>query len=95
MVDLKQSLDQLQEKLQLLIKRYGTLEKQYQQQSLDLLKQENQNKDLAKQLKESRFEFTASMMHKSELNPMEKEKWVKQIDQYIKEIDTAIKNLNP
>ena len=34
-------------------------------------------------------------MHQFEMNPADKEKWVKQIDQYIKEIDTAIKNLNP
>jgi hypothetical protein len=39
--------------------------------------------------------LTASRMHQSEMNPADKEKWVKQIDQYIKEIDTAIKNLNP
>jgi len=46
-------------------------------------------------LNASKHQLTASMMHTSEMNPADKEKWVKQIDQYIKEIDTAIKNLNP
>jgi hypothetical protein len=41
------------------------------------------------------LKLAASMMRPSDMNSMDKEKWVKQIDQYIKEIDTAIKNLNP
>jgi cob(I)alamin adenosyltransferase len=95
MVDLKLSLAHLQEKLQLLIKQYGVMDKENQQLKLALSKQENQSKNLAEQLKEAQLQLTASMMRPSEVNSIDKEKWVKQIDQYIKEIDTAIKNLNP
>jgi len=95
MVDLKLSLAQLQEKLQLLIKQYGVMDKENQQLKLTITKQENQSKHLAEQLKETQLKLAASMMRPSDMNSMDKEKWVKQIDQYIKEIDTAIKNLNP
>jgi len=95
MVDLKLSLAHLQEKLQLLIKQYGVMDKENQQLKLALSKQENQSRNLAEQLKEAQLQLTASMMRPSEMNSIDKEKWVKQIDQYIKEIDTAIKNLNP
>lgn len=95
MLALKLSLTQLQEKLQLLIKQYGLLDKENQQLKASLAKQENKNKELLDQLNASKHQLAASMMHKAEMNPAEKEKWVKQIDQYIKEIDTAIKNLNP
>ena len=50
---------------------------------------------ISEQLKEAQLKLTASMMRPSEMNSIDKEKWEKQIDQYIKEIDTAIKNLNP
>jgi len=95
MLALKSSLEQLQEKLQLLIKQYGVLDKENQQLKASLTKQENKNSELLEQLNASKHQLTASMMHTSEMNPADKEKWVKQIDQYIKEIDTAIKNLNP
>jgi predicted nuclease with TOPRIM domain len=95
MLALKTSLEQLQEKLQLLIKQYGVLDKENQQLKASLTKQENKNSELLEQLNASKHQLTASMMHTSEMNPADKEKWVKQIDQYIKEIDTAIKNLNP
>jgi predicted nuclease with TOPRIM domain len=95
MLALKLSLEQLQEKLQLLIKQYGVLDKENQQLKASLTKQENKNSELLEQLNVSKHQLTASMMHTSEMNPADKEKWVKQIDQYIKEIDTAIKNLNP
>lgn len=95
MLALKLSLEQLQEKLPLLIKQYGVLDKENQQLKASLNKQENKNKELLEQLNASKHQLNASMRHTSEMNPADKEKWVKQIDQYIKEIDTAIKNLNP
>lgn len=95
MLALKLSLEQLQEKLQLLIKQYGVLNKENQQLKATLAKQENKNMELMDQLNVSKHQLAASMIQKSEMNPADKEKWVKQIDQYIKEIDAAIKNLNP
>lgn len=95
MIALKKSLEQLQEKLQLLIKQYGILEKENQQLQLSLSKQENKNKEMSAQLNASKHQLTVSRMQKSDMSPLDKEKWVSQIDQYIKEIDTAIKNLNP
>jgi hypothetical protein len=35
------------------------------------------------------------MVSKGSMNEEEKQKWVKKIDQYIKEIDHSINNLNP
>ena len=95
MLALKLSLEQLQEKLPLLIRKYSVLDKENQQLKASLNKQENKHKELLEQLNASKHQLTASMMHPAEMHPADKEKWVKQIDQYIKEIDTAIKNLNP
>jgi len=95
MLALKLSLEQLQEKLQLLIKQYGVLDKENQHLKASLTKQENKNKELLEQLNTSKHQLTASMMHPTDMDPADKVKWVKQIDLYIKEIDTAIKNLNP
>lgn len=95
MLSLQLSLEKLQEKLQLLIKQYGLLDKENQQLKASLIKQENKNKELVEQLNAAKHQLTASMIPKTEMNPADKEKWGKQIDQYIKEIDTAIKNLNP
>jgi hypothetical protein len=39
--------------------------------------------------------MTATLLSKAALDPAEKEKWLKQIDQYLKEIDNCITNLNP
>ena len=46
MLALKLSLEQLQEKLQLLIKQYGVLDKENQHLKASLTKQENKNKEL-------------------------------------------------
>jgi hypothetical protein len=50
---------------------------------------------LQQKLVEEQSKLAATMMNHSEMNPAEKEKMVHKIDQYIKEIDSAIKNLNP
>ena len=46
-------------------------------------------------MKDEQAQWAASMVNKANMDPVEKEKWVKKIDQYIKEIDASIKNLNP
>jgi predicted nucleic acid-binding Zn-ribbon protein len=95
MIDLRPSLSLLQEKLQLLLKRLASLEKEHQQLQAQVAKKEEQVQDLQQKLLEEQSKLAAAMMNHSEMNPAEKEKMVHKIDQYIKEIDTAIKNLNP
>ena len=68
MLALKLSLEQLQEKLQLLIKQYGVLDKENQQLKAAVTKQENKNKELLEQLNASKHQLTASRMHQSEMN---------------------------
>lgn len=95
MVDLKSSLTLLQEKVQLLIKRHALLEKENQQLKISLERQENLAMMLEDKFKEKENQLTAMRLNQSDMNPVEKEKMIKKIDQYIKEIDNSIKNLNP
>lgn len=95
MVDLIASLSRLQEKLQLLLKQHIALEKEHQQLKAHLMQQTKLNQQLDVQLKEAQAQLTASLMNKGSMDSTEKAKWVKQIDQYIKEIDNSINNLNP
>ena len=95
MVDLNTSLSLLQEKVQLLLKQHAALEKEHQQLKNTLSQQAQRSVELEAQLKAGQAQLTASLMNKSAMDPAEKEKWVKQIDQYLKEIDSCINNLNP
>ena len=85
----------MQEKVQLLIKRHTLLEKENLQLKGSLEQQKNLSMMLEDTLKEKENQLTAMRLNQSEMNPVEKEKMIKKIDQYIKEIDHSIKNLNP
>jgi dsDNA-specific endonuclease/ATPase MutS2 len=95
MANLNDSILSLQEKLTLLLKRFAQLEKENQQLKAALVQQKESTQLLEKQLKDEQAQWAASMVNKANMDPAEKEKWVKKIDQYIKEIDASIKNLNP
>ena len=95
MANLNDSILSLQEKLTLLLKRFAQLEKENQQLKAALVQQKESTQLLEKQLKDEQAHWAASMVNKANMDPAEKEKWVKKIDQYIKEIDASIKNLNP
>lgn len=95
MANLNDSILSLQEKLQLLLKRFALLEKENQQLKLSLTHQKEAAQLLEKQLKEGQTQWAASMVNKANMDPVEKDKLIKKIDQYIKEIDASIKNLNP
>jgi chromosome segregation ATPase len=95
MLDINPSLKTLQEKLQLLIKHVNALEKENQQLKNTLVNHKEQQSNLELQLKQSQADLTAAMVSKGSMNEEEKQKWVKKIDQYIKEIDHSINNLNP
>ncbi len=95
MVDLNNALSLLQEKLQLLLKQHAALEKEHQQLKQSLIQQTQLTKQLEGQLKDGKAQMTATLLSKAALDPAEKEKWLKQIDQYLKEIDNCITNLNP
>jgi chromosome segregation ATPase len=96
MVNLKTSIGQLQEKLSALLKLYAQLEKENQQLKASLAQQTNLNQTLSEQVREGQSQLTAALMNQgASMDPAEKAKLVKKIDQYIKEIDHSIHNLNP
>jgi uncharacterized protein YlxW (UPF0749 family) len=95
MLNLQTSLQGLQEKLQVLIKNYVAMEKENQQLKAKLSQAQENQDQLANQLKELETKLAAASMRQSNMDPADKAKWIKQIDQYIKEIDHSIQNLNP
>lgn len=96
MVNLKSAIGQLQEKLTALLKQYAHLEKENQQLKANLLQQTNLNQELSQKVVEGQSQLTAALMNQgATMDPAEKAKLVKKIDQYIKEIDHSLHNLNP
>jgi hypothetical protein len=89
MVDIASSLTNLQDKLQLLLKRTALMEKENLQLKASL------NKELMEQVQEGKSKIAAAMVNTASMQPSDKEALIKKVDHYIKEIDTAIKNLNP
>ncbi|MEN9697159.1 MAG: hypothetical protein RLZ56_580 [Bacteroidota bacterium] len=96
MVDLHNSIAQLQEKLAALLKQYAHLEKENQQLKSTIEQQSAQNQELELSIKQGQAQLTAALMNQGAgMDPAEKAILVKKIDQYIKEIDHSINNLNP
>ena len=95
MVDIASSLTNLQEKIQLLLKRTALIEKENLQLKASLSKEQNLVKDLMEQVQEGKSKIAAAMVNTASMQPSDKEALIKKVDHYIKEIDTAIKNLNP
>jgi hypothetical protein len=95
MVDIATSLANLQDKLQLLLKRSALIEKENLQLKASLTKEQNLVKELMEQVQEGKSKIAAAMVNTASMQPTDKAALVKKVDQYIKEIDTAIKNLNP
>ena len=95
MVDIASSLTNLQDKLQLLLKRAALMEKENIQLKASLTKEQNLVKELMEQVQEGKSKIAAAMVNTASMQPTDKEALIKKVDHYIKEIDTAIKNLNP
>ncbi len=95
MVDIATSLANLQDKLQLLLKRTALIEKENLQLKASLTKEQNLVKELMEQVQEGKSKIAAAMVNTASMQPTDKAALVKKVDHYIKEIDTAIKNLNP
>ena len=95
MVDIAGSLANLQDKLQLLLKRTALIEKENLQLKASLTKEQNLVKELMEQVQEGKSKIAAAMVNTASMQPTDKAALVKKVDHYIKEIDTAIKNLNP
>jgi hypothetical protein len=60
-----------------------------------LTKEQNLVKELMEQVQEGKSKIAAAMVNTASMQPTNKAALVKKVDHYIKEIDTAIKNLNP
>ena len=87
---------QLQEKLSALLKQYAHMEKENQQLKATVAQQLAVQQDLEAKVKEGQAQLTAAQMNQAaSMDPAEKAKLVKKIDQYLKEIDHSINNLNP
>jgi predicted nuclease with TOPRIM domain len=96
MSDLQTALLGLQEKLQALIKRQLVLEKENHQLKGTLEEQLNVIAQLENELKKEQAALiTAQMRPAQEMDPAEKAALNKKIDDFIKEIDHCIQNLNP
>ena len=95
MVDIASSLTNLQDKLQLLLKRTALIEKENLQLKANLTKEQNHVKELMNEVQQGKSKITAAMVNTASMQPTDKEALIKKVDHYIKEIDTAIKNLNP
>ena len=95
MVDIASSLTNLQDKLQLLLKRAALIEKENLQLKASLNKEQNHVKELMDEVQQGKSKIAAAMVNTASMQPTDKEALIKKVDHYIKEIDTAIKNLNP
>ncbi len=95
MVDIATSLTNLQDKLQLLLKRAALIEKENLQLKASLNKEQNHVKELMDEVQEGKSKIAAAMVNTASMQPTDKAALIKKVDHYIKEIDTAIKNLNP
>ncbi len=95
MVDIASSLTNLQDKLQLLLKRAALMEKENMQLKASLNKEQNHVKALMDEVQQGKSKIAAAMVNTASMQPTDKEALIKKVDHYIKEIDTAIKNLNP
>ncbi|MEY3057108.1 MAG: hypothetical protein RL548_108 [Bacteroidota bacterium] len=95
MVDIASSLTNLQEKIQLLLKRAALMEKENMQLKASLNKEQNHVKELMDEVQQGKSKIAAAMVNTASMQPTDKEALIKKVDHYIKEIDTAIKNLNP
>ena len=96
MSDLQTALSGLQEKLQALLKRQLALEKENHQLKGTLEQQQQLIGQLETELKnEQAALITAQMRPAQQMDPSEKAALNKKIDDFIKEIDHCIQNLNP
>jgi peptidoglycan hydrolase CwlO-like protein len=96
MSDLQTALSGLQEKLQALLKRQLALEKENLHLKGTLEGQQQMIAQLENELKnEQAALITAQMRPAQQMDPAEKAALNKKIDDFIKEIDHCIQNLNP
>jgi len=96
MSDLQTALLGLQEKLQILLKRQLALEKENHQLKGSLEEQLKVIGQLENELKKEQAALiTAQMRPAQQMHPAEKAALNKKIDDFIKEIDHCIQNLNP
>ncbi len=96
MSDLQTTLLGLQEKLQALLKRHIALEKENQHLKGTLEVKQQIIDQLEKDLKQEQAALTAAQMRPTQqMDPAEKAALNKKIDDFTREIDHCIQNLNP
>ena len=85
MVDIATSLANLQDKLQLLLKRTALIEKENLQLKASLSKEQNLVQELMEQVQEGKSKIAAAMVNTASMQPTDKAALVKKVDHYIKE----------
>lgn len=96
MVDLHNTISVFQDRLSTLLSLYTATRKENQQLKGIIENQKKIQQTLELKIKETEGQLAAAMMNKGgNMDPIEKAKWVKKIDKFIKEIDHGIKNLTP
>ena len=84
MVDLKKSISHLHEKLSALLKLYAAMEKENHQLKGAIENQKQIQQSLEFKIKEGQGQLTAALMNQGGgMDPAEKAKLAKKIDQYI------------
>lgn len=89
------SLHGLQEKLVAFVKKFQHLEKEHVQLQQKLEQKEKEVIQLQEQLKGLQGQMAGALLQNGSMDSTQKEKLAHQIDNYIKEIDHYIQQLQP
>lgn len=90
MLELNASLDELQIKMQELLKAYKQLRKENERLTKELNEAKQQNEVVQKRLQELDQKLAAARISNSNWSELEKQALQKKIDSYLKEIDKCI-----
>ena len=83
MVDIATSLTNLQDKLQLLLKRTALIEKENLQLKASLNKEQNHVKELMDEVQEGKSKIAAAMVNTASMQPTDKAVLMKKVDHYL------------
>jgi chromosome segregation ATPase len=86
----EQQLKNINEKIQLLVKKYEALQKENEKLKLDLQQSNNRHQTLIEQSEKLEQQTEILKLSKGEMNAVEKKAFEKRLNQYVKEIDRCI-----
>ena len=86
----EQQLKKINEKVQLLVKKYEALQRENERLKHDLLQSNNRHQALIEQSEKLEQQTEILKLSKGEMNAVEKKAFEKRLNQYVKEIDRCI-----